>query len=290
MIELDWSPWYGCKKCSTGCMYCRADEFVHLNNKEYRLPIQKKRKKSRFTEKYELDYKVEPGTVVNVCPYSDFFIDDADYLRQEVWDIIHERYDCLFHIITKRPERVEQCLPDNWLLGWDNIMLSVSIEDQLNANSRLEILMYLRDRGFNHLGIVIEPMIEDIDIMSFIGSGYIDHVFIGGESYYGYRGLARELNLEWVKKIHDQCEMFEVPFSFKSTGSRLRIYDGSLAQVKFFDQKGLADFYKLGINEDKSILYNWQANIKELERRKTIEEAHRMYIIYNEFMNRNDKT
>lgn len=284
--EINWNPWTGCHKVSDGCTYCMMRNAVYRNNKEFRLPIQKTRIKNKKhkVEKYEMQYKVPAGTVINVCSESDFFIEDADYMRNEAWDIIHERSECLFHITTKRPERIIQCLPDNWLLGWDNVLLSVSIEDNWSATYRLPILMEMYYKGFRHLGITVQPLLEDIDILSFIGSGYIEQVLLGGENYYGYRGLARPLDIAWVKKIKEQCEQFGVPFKFISTGTRLRLATGQIISIKWYDQAGMADFYKLSVLEGNDIAETWKSNAEELEKRKTIEEAHNAYKIVQRYL------
>ena len=131
VTEIDWNPWYGCNRISVGCRFCYSGESYTFNKSGFRLPILKERVSVGKTkkEKYELKYRVPSGTIINVCPLSDFFIEWADYIRDEAWQIIHDRPDCLFVITTKRPERIPQCLPSNWLNGWDNVVLNVSVED-----------------------------------------------------------------------------------------------------------------------------------------------------------------
>jgi protein gp37 len=152
-MEIRWNPWHGCFKCSEGCLRCYLFEndkqlginsnFIKINRTEFRLPVQKKREKNRRLEKYELQYKVKSGSTIIVCSTSDFFLEEADFMRAEAWKFIHERYDCLFHIITKRPERIQQTLPELWLEGWDNVMISVSVENENRAYERIPILLDL---------------------------------------------------------------------------------------------------------------------------------------------------
>ena len=52
---------------------------------------------------------------------SDFFLEEADPWRVEAWDIMRQRSDVVFFLLTKRPQRVRECLPPDWGSGWDNI-------------------------------------------------------------------------------------------------------------------------------------------------------------------------
>ena len=42
---------------------------------------------------------------------SDFFLEEADAWRDEVWDIIRQRPDVRFWILTKRADRIADHLP-----------------------------------------------------------------------------------------------------------------------------------------------------------------------------------
>lgn len=279
-----WNPWHGCHKCSTGCLRCymyemdknygRDSSTVVRARTGFRLPVQKHRVHgTKKIEKYELEYKVPSGSHVMTCLTSDFFIEEADVWRHEAWQFIHERRDCLFEIITKRPERIRQCLPDNWLDGWNNVIIEVTAEDEDMAWYRIPILL---DLPIKHMGIVIEPMIEDIDIAPFLSSGLIERVTVGGESYIGYDGLARELDMKWVKHIREQCNEYDTPFYFHQTGTRIRLDNGNLITVnKKTDERGLAEFYKLNVDEAGGI--NWKMTADELEKQLLAENAHKVF-------------
>ena len=45
-------------------------------------------------------------------------------------EIISQRRDVVFYLLTKRPERVEKCLPVNWGRGWENVFFNVTCENQ----------------------------------------------------------------------------------------------------------------------------------------------------------------
>jgi protein gp37 len=254
--------------------YGRDSSRVTQTRSGFRLPVQRVRiKDNKRYEKYELEYKVPSGSHIMTCLSSDFFIEEADIWRKDAWNYIHERSDCLFEIITKRPERIEQCLPDNWLDGWHNVIIDVTTENENRAWERVPILL---DLPIKHMGIVIEPMLEQMDIRPYLSSGLIEHVSVGGESYMGYDGLARELDLAWVKDIQQQCIEYEVPFSFHQTGTRLKVDNNKIISVtKKSDQYGLAEFYGYDIEEAGGI--NWKATAEELELRALAESAHNIY-------------
>lgn len=283
MEEVMWNPWHGCHKCSEGCLRCymyERDEAMGIDSNivkqtrtGFRLPVQRSRVKNSTLEKYELQYKIPSGSHVMTCMTSDFFIEEADIWRRDAWEFIHERRDCLFEIITKRPERIKQCVPANWLDGWNNVIINVTVENENRAWERIPLLL---DADVKHRGIVIEPMLEDIDISPFLSSGFIEKVTVGGESYKGYKGLARPLHISWVKHIKEQCEEYEVPFYFHQTGTRLQQENGRIIVVhRKDDEKGLAKFYDFNIEDIGGI--NWRQTAAELEMQSLAEDANSIY-------------
>ena len=58
--------------------------------------------------------------------------------RSESWSIMRIRSDVVFLLLTKRPERVRKCLPEDWGDGWNNIFLNVTCEYQRRADDMKE--------------------------------------------------------------------------------------------------------------------------------------------------------
>lgn len=81
-----------------------------FKTKDYRLPISKDRCGQ---------YKLKGEEVINVCLTSDFFIEEADEWRNDVWKMIKWRSDLNFALFTKRVERIKQSFPDDWGDGCD---------------------------------------------------------------------------------------------------------------------------------------------------------------------------
>ncbi len=89
-----WNPWHGCKKISSGCKNCYVyrrdmqfgkDSSIVTKTLDFDLPIKKNR-----NGEYKLQSKNEP---IYTCMTSDFFIEDADQWRDEVWNFIKIRSD-----------------------------------------------------------------------------------------------------------------------------------------------------------------------------------------------------
>jgi protein gp37 len=163
-------------------------------------------------------YKVRSGELLRVCMTSDFFLEEADAWRSEAWDIIRQRPDVKFFLLTKRPQRVKDCLPADWGDGWEHVMLNVSCENQRRADERIPILHGL---PFKHKGIMCAPFIGAVSIESYLQEGQLEQVICGGENYDG----ARACNFDWVKHLQAECIAHNVTFCFIETGS-LFIKDG----------------------------------------------------------------
>ena len=208
-----WNPWHGCRKLSPGCANCyvyRRDESIGKDASvvsktgEFNLPLKKNRRG---------EYKLTPwdGTVFT-CMTSDFFLDEADEWRQECWDMIRERSDLSFHIITKRIDRFEKCIPDDWGSGWDHVTICSTCENQDRTDYRMPIFLEL---PIKHRSVICEPMLGRIDMERYLDSGLIEHVVCGGES----GPKARPCDLEWIMSMREQCIRYNVPFTFKQTGA-----------------------------------------------------------------------
>ncbi len=218
-----WNPWHGCHKISAGCRNCyvyRRDSRYDKNsalvtkNKDFDLPIQHDRSGL---------YKLRSSETVFTCMTSDFFLEDADVWRKDVWDMIRCRNDLHFFIITKRIHRFNECIPDDWGDGWDNVAICCTVENQDRADFRLPIFTSLPvKRKF----IACEPLLERIDLSPWLSRDIVN-VTVGGES-----GIeARICDYDWILDIRSQCYDAGVSFHFKQTGYRFK-KDGKIYLVE----------------------------------------------------------
>ena len=239
-----WNPWHGCKKVSEGCQHCYMYFLDAQRNKSganiYRV-------KNNFDYPLHKDksgnYKIRSGEFIRVCMTSDFFLQEADQWRPFAWDIIRERNDVIFMLVTKRPERVLESLPSDWGDGWENILFNVTAENQRRADERIPILL---DLPFKHKGILVAPFIGEVSIDKYLKTGLIEEVSCGGENYDG----ARPLYYEWVKKLSDECKSNDVSFSFFETGT-VFIKDGRKMVVPNKIEQ-MKNAFKLNLNYESS--------------------------------------
>lgn len=177
------------------------DSSVVSKTKSFDLPIRKNKKG---------EYKIPSGEIVYTCFTSDFFVEDADSWRVDAWEMIKQRHDLKFLIITKRIDRFNVGLPDDWHDGYQNVAIACTVENQDRANYRLPIFINL---PIKHKIICCEPILEKIDLSPYLNS--IDMVIAGGES----GNKARICNYDWILEIRNQCMKYGVNFSFKQTGA-----------------------------------------------------------------------
>jgi protein gp37 len=146
---------------------------------------------------------------------SDFFLEEADPWREDAWDIIHQRPDVKFFLLTKRPERVRDCLPRDWGEGWENVMLNVSCENQHRTEERVPLLL---DLPAKHKGVMCAPLLGPVDLAPYLSQGQLEQVICGGENYDG----ARLCDFQWVRDLRGACEAANVTFCFIETGTVFR--------------------------------------------------------------------
>ena len=183
-------------------------------------------------------YKIQSGEMISVCMTSDFFLEEADAWRDEACDIMRRRSDVIFLLLTKRPERIPECLPADWGAGWDNIFLNVTVENQKRADERIPLLL---DLPFKHKGLHCAPLLGPLSIGGYLDSGQIEQIACGGENY----GGCRPCDFEWVRKLREDCAARNITFCFMETGT-LFIRDGREYRIRSKQQQNL-QAYKSGM-------------------------------------------
>lgn len=215
-----WNPWHGCHKISAGCKHC----YVYREDAAFgtTVPTNEVRKTASFRLPLKRDrkgnWKYPPGTEFALCFTSDFLLREADDWRDEIWNIIRSRSDCRFFFFTKRIERLKDCLPDDWKGGYEHVAIGCTVENQDRADFRMPIFLSLPIR---HRLVIVAPMLQQINLRSYLDPKLIEEVSVGGES----GKYARPLDYSWVLDMHRQCNDYGVPFTFHQTGTYL-IKDG----------------------------------------------------------------
>lgn len=187
--------WTGCKKVSPGCKFC----YMYRDKERYGLDPTAVVRTSDKTFYAALKWK-EPKRIFT-CSWSDFFIEEADAWRHDAWQVIRQTPQHTWQILTKRPERIAACLPQDWGEGYRNVWLGVSVENAANFDKRVPILNGIPA----HVRFIsMEPLIDFIHISP---ARYdmllkVQWLIIGGESGnetgpYRYRPC----ELEWIRHI-----------------------------------------------------------------------------------------
>lgn len=215
-----WNPWRGCKKCSDGCLHC----YIHKGDAKKNINTNEIVKTKDFNKPIERlkngNYKMKSG-LVYLCFSSDFLLEEADDWRSECWKMIKERQDCTFLFLTKRIQRFNSCIPDDWGNGYDNVVVCCTIENQKNADFKLNIL---KELAIKHKFITAQPLLEKIDIEKYLDG--IEQVVVGGESDY----YARVFQYDWALDIREQCIRKNVSFQFRQCGT-YTIKDGKMYKI-----------------------------------------------------------
>jgi len=239
---MNWEPWTGCYKVSDGCTYCyyygpyskRFGQNTVQKTGEFDKPLAK-------TDKGK--YRIPGGKIVATCFASDFFIAEADEWRAEAWEMIKQRPDLEFLILTKRINRFSVSLPSDWGDGYTNVYIGCTIENQQLADCRLPLfLSYPIKRRF----IACAPLLGTINLSPYLDG--IEHVTVGGET----GRAARECDYDWVLNIREQCVEAGVTFWFKNTGTLFR-RDGEVQKINPFKETGVAKGFGINMLDGKKL-------------------------------------
>jgi protein gp37 len=204
-------------------------------------------KTADFDKPVALNAKGKPrmagGKIVPTCFASDFFIAEADEWRKDAWAMIKQRQDLEFLILTKRIDRFEMSLPDDWGEGYDNVNIGCTIENQETADYRLPLFL---EHPIKRRFISCSPLLGALDLTPFLGG--IEHVTVGGET----GREARVCDYDWVLSIREQCVSAGITFWFRGTGSLFR-RDGAVQKVNPYKQSSLAKELGISILGDKKL-------------------------------------
>lgn len=221
--KIEWTDhtlnfWMGCRKVSPGCKYC----YMYRDMERFDMDASTVTKVKEQTINKVLK-AAQPGDKIFVCSWSDFFIEEADQWRAEAWKIIKSRPDLHFQILTKRAERIENCLPSDWGTGYPNVWLGVSIESQ-DQIKRLEILSEIPAKV---RFISAEPLIGNLRLydevwISYLFETTIHWLIVGGESGNDTgKWKYRVMRYNWVLDLINDSKKARVPIFVKQLGTAL---------------------------------------------------------------------
>lgn len=238
--DATWNIARGCTKVDEDCKFCYMyrDSF---DSTRYN-PLNVVRTKTVFN----LPLKLKEPSKIFTSSLTDFFHEEIDSYRHEAWNIIRRCPQHIFQILTKRPERISDHLPEDWNENFKNVWIGTSV----GAEKGLQRMYDLMDafNEFRNGGKVLrkpitfisfEPLHERIDANFDISTLiWFDWVIIGGESgnetgKYRYRPC----QIEWIEEIANAFKGCGVAVFVKQLGTNLS------------KQMGLKDRHGGDINE-----------------------------------------
>ena len=239
--KIEWADatinfWHGCKKVSQGCKFC----YMFRDKARYSQDGSKIVRAAKETFYKALKWE-EPRRIFT-CSWSDFFIKDADEWREDAWEVIRKTPQHTWLILTKRPERIKQCLPKDWGNGYENVWLGVSVENDKAAYFRIQQLWEIPVKV---RFLSVEPLISKVNLMPYLAVQLpeeknlvypIHWVIVGGESGNDVGDWRyRKCDPEWIRDIVGKCKHYEIPVFVKQLGTHLA------KELKLKDRAG-ADF------------------------------------------------
>ena len=222
--DATWNIARGCTKVDEDCKFCYMyrDSF---DSSRYN-PLEVVRTKAVFN----LPLKLKEPSKIFTSSLTDVFHPAIDSYRHEMWDIIRKCPQHIFQILTKRPERIAEHLPEDWGEGWNNVWLGTSCGSDKGQSRIYDLLKVTTKTRF----ISFEPLWQRINMYFDISELLqLNWVIIGGESgnetgKYRYRPC----ELEWIEEIVNEFKGVGSAVFVKQLGTHLA------KQLKMSDRHG----------------------------------------------------
>jgi protein gp37 len=206
---------WGCVKVSPGCKNCYADSLA----KRYKWDVWGAGKERRT---FGPDHWAKPvkwnkeaiasGRSIKVFCSSmcDVFEDHPTIAqeREKLWDLIRATPHLDWQLLTKRPQRIRECLPPDWGNGYKNVWLGTTIESA-EYRGRAD---HLRTIPARVRFISYEPALGPLGDINLNG---IHWLIYGGESGKDYRPH----NVQWARDIRARCKKFGTAFFYKQSSA-----------------------------------------------------------------------
>lgn len=231
--------WIGCEHYGQGCVNCYAEaqnRFYKWNGGQWGKGAPRKvTSPSYWLAPLKWNREAEAaGERVKVFGFSLADWADADAPEGALpwlWALWRATPWLDWQMLTKRAERIKDCLPPDWGDGYANVWLGYSVACQEDA-----------ERGIPHLLCVpavvhflsCEPLVGPVDLTN-IGSwrgeplssleeivGHVERrriswVIVGGES----GSSARPFDVEWARSLVKQCRETSTPVFVKQLGAHI---------------------------------------------------------------------
>lgn len=191
--DATWNVARGCTKVDEDCKFCYMYR-DSMDSTRYD-PLQVVRTKTVFN----LPLTLKSPSKIFTSSLTDFFHPAIDSYRDEAWAIIRKCPQHTFQILTKRPERIMECLPSDWKEGYEKVWLGTSIGSGKALNRIYDLLQVPAKVHFASFEPMWDHIGMNIDVADLCR---LDWAIIGGESgndkgKYRYRPC----KIEWIEEL-----------------------------------------------------------------------------------------
>lgn len=209
------NPWIGCTKVSPACLNCYAENL--MDTRYGRVDWGQGNPRSKTSASYwKQPVKWNKEARDSGIPSKVFCASLADVFdaeveqawRDELWAVVRATPWLIWLILTKRPQNMPAMLPPDWGIGYQNVWLGTSVENQQYANLRIPLLTAVP--AIVHF-LSAEPLLGPIEFQTLDD---VEWVIVGGES----GPNARPMRREWVMGIGGQSEEANAAFFLKQWG------------------------------------------------------------------------
>ena len=253
--DYSWNPITGCTPISEGCENCYARRMAQRLRGRFGYSADAPFKVTLHPDRLEEPFRWHKPRKVFVCSMGDLFHEQVpDEYIAKVWEVMSNASQHTFIVLTKRPQRMKEFIerlgwyihdregnPTEAVLDkggkytLKNVWLGVTAENQARADERIPILLGIpAEMRF----VSVEPMLGPVDLTNVqfdrytrmnvlegcgisarspaqsIPNAFCDRlnwVICGSET----GPNRRPANIEWVRRLRNQCVSSGVPFFLK---------------------------------------------------------------------------
>jgi protein gp37 len=211
------NPWVGCTKVSAACDQCYAEAWdQRFNGGLHWGPHADRRRTKTWGDPVRWNREAEAKGVrelVFCASLADVFDNHRsirESWRSDLWRLIQRTPHLVWLLLTKRPQNITKMLPEAfgspaWGVGWDNVWLGTTVENQTEFDRRVPHLTAVPARV--HF-LSMEPLQGPVNMGGLDG---VEWVITGGESGPAFR----HADPDWFRSLRDQAIGAGVPFLFK---------------------------------------------------------------------------
>jgi protein gp37 len=227
--DATFNPWIGCQRVSTACDRCYAAALSWRygwrdgNGRDlWDVGADRKRTSStywrtplRWNERAHTEGTRRRVFCASIADVFDNKVPTS--WRVDLWSLIRATPALDWLLLTKRPQNIRDMLPKNWGVGWPNVWLGTTAENQQEANRRIPYLVAI-SAAVRFLSV--EPMLGPVDLTPWMEQSSHDRgvpiswVIVGGES----GGGARPMHPDWIRDLRNQVHAAGAKLFVKQIG------------------------------------------------------------------------